>query len=331
MPSLAPTHSFQPLSKTHPVMTWLLAGDPVIAFQTHRDLLGEDRPDLQRRIPLEGWGKAYLDARKDDGTWGEAFCRPNWTSTHYTLLDLKLFSFPSDHPQISKSLERVLDGPRAEDGSIAAAPGDRKGDVCINALFLSYAAYFGVETTRLKPVVDFLLGERMTDGGFNCMRNRSGARVSSLHSTISVIEGLSDYLRQNHTYRSDEVRDSLATARETILARRLFRARRGGGIIHQAFLKPTFPSRWRYTTLRALDAFQANGTPFDPRMTEALSHLLATRRPDGRWLRAAALPGKTHLVMEPPRQPSRWVTLIGLRVLKAYGSFLETNGTAEDF
>jgi len=315
-------HSFCP-SRTDPVIEWLLKGDPAIAFQVCRDLFKEDRRDLQRRIPLEGWGRNYLDARNADGSWGEAFYRPKWTSSHYTLLDLKALGFPRDHPLIAESLDLILDRPRTRGRSIVAAIGDKKSDVCINALFLSYAAYFGVETARLEPILDFLLSERMPDGGFNCMRNRSGAKVSSLHSTLSVIEGFSEYLKRGHAYRSEEVGTSLRAATETVLARRLFRSRRGGGIIRDDFLKPTFPARWRYTTLRALDAFQANGTAYDPRMAEALNHLIGRRRPDGRWLRTAALPGKTHVEMEPPRQPSRWVTLIALRILKAYGGCLE--------
>lgn len=328
MPSALFASSSFNLSKDDPVVTWLLDGDPAIAFQVHRDLFEEDRLDLQKRIPLEGWGKAYLEARHIDGSWGNGFYKPYWTASHYTLLDLKSFAFPPDHPAIAESLDLILRRPRARDGGITASPGDKKSDVCINALFLSYAAYFGVTAKRLEPVVDFLLGERMQDGGFNCMRNRSGARVSSLHSTLSVIEGLSGFLAQRHSYRAEEIRDSLRTARETLLARRLFRSRRSGDIIRADFLKPTFPARWRYTTLRALDTFRADGTPFDPRMQEALTRLAGLRRKDGRWLRSAALPGKTHLELEPPRQPSRWITLIALRILKAYGHAPEKDKTS---
>ncbi|MCK7612758.1 hypothetical protein [Roseibium sediminicola] len=305
------------------MIQWLLKGDPSIAFQTFRDLLGQNRPDLQERIPQEGWGKAFLEARNADGSWGEGFYRPMWTSSHYTLLDLKALCFPSGHPTVAESLNRLLNRPRSMDGGIAVSPGDRKSDVCINALFLSYAAYFGTETPRLEAIVDFLLGERMADGGFNCMRNRSGADVSSLHSTLSVIEGFSEYLKQGHSYRSDEVTNGLQSATETILARYMFRSHRTGEIIKTEFLNPVFPARWKYNTLRAFDTFRSNGTTFDARMTEALAKLVSLRKPGGYWLRAAAIPGKVHVVMEPPRRASRWVTLIAMRILKTYGENLQ--------
>jgi hypothetical protein len=55
-------------------------------------------------------------------------------------------------------------------------------------------------------------------------------------------------------------------------------------------------------------------------MADARDALLAKRKADGRWLTEAAHPGKVHLVMETPRQPSRWNTLLALRVLNTFGA-----------
>jgi len=38
-----------------PIISWLLQGDVSIQYQVHRDLLGNDRKDLQDRIANEGW------------------------------------------------------------------------------------------------------------------------------------------------------------------------------------------------------------------------------------------------------------------------------------
>jgi hypothetical protein len=45
----------------------------------------------------------------------------------------------------------------------------------------------------------------MPDGGFNCRTTRSGAKHSSLHSTISVLEGLAEFIKSGHTYRKAEI------------------------------------------------------------------------------------------------------------------------------
>ena len=92
-----------------------------------------------------------------------------------------------------------------------------------------------------------------------------------------------------------------------------------GEIIRRDFLQLSFPPRWKYNILKALDYFRAAGVPWDPRMADALAFLLSRRLPDGRWRLNAPHPGQVHFVMEQAGQPSRWNTLLALRVLKAYG------------
>lgn len=295
------------------VIPWLMAGDPAIAFQCARDLVGEDRPDLQARIPHEGWGARYLAARYADGHWGRDFYSPNWTSTHYTLLDLRNLCCPVT-PEIRESVDKVLDEVNA------GRPSGRTvyTDTCINGMVLNYGTWFKAGTARLAPVVDFLISETMDDGGFNCMRARTGARHSSLHSTLSVLEGLAGYLAGGHDHRRDEVTATIASAREFILIHRLFRSDRTGAVINEDFLRVPAQPRWYYNILRALDHFARGGAAKDARMDEAIERILSMRKPDGRWRANAAKPGQRHFAPEPPRAPSRIVTLAALRVLKAY-------------
>ena len=58
------------------IIDWLLAGDPAIAFQTTRDMLGKTNRRLQSRIATEGWGKVFLDAATPDAGWGRAYYSP---------------------------------------------------------------------------------------------------------------------------------------------------------------------------------------------------------------------------------------------------------------
>ncbi|MFK7811101.1 MAG: hypothetical protein AB8B59_01320 [Maribacter sp.] len=67
------------------VLNWLLVGDVSIQYQVYRDLLSTDRPDLQAKIPKEGWGAQFLSKRNINGHWGREFYYPKWTSSHYTL------------------------------------------------------------------------------------------------------------------------------------------------------------------------------------------------------------------------------------------------------
>jgi hypothetical protein len=313
-----------PLSIPNDLIDWLLAGDVAIQYQVRRDLLDEERPDLRARIATEGWGKQFLAARRPDGHWGKGFYQPKWISTHYTLLDLRHLGIAPDHAQIRESIGQVLARHKEADGGVNPAKTSRKGEVCVSGMVLNYAAYFGTPTAPLQSVVDFLIGVRMPDGGFNCESNQHGAVHSSLHSTISVLEGIGEYLANGYTYRAAELDTIVHQAREFVLLHRLFRSDRTGGIINPRFLLLSYPSRWFYDILRALDYFGSVGAGYDPRMQDALDVLLQKRRKDGAWPLQAKHAGQVHIDMETSGQPSRWNTLRALRVLKRFGQLNRT-------
>lgn len=301
-----------------PIIDWLLSGDVALQYQTMRDLFGADQPQLQKRISTEGWGKQYLDCRNSKGGWGDTFYKPFWTSTHYTLLELKRLQIAPITDGLLDMVVQVAERQISKDGGVGDTVGARISDVCINGLFLNYACYFGIPEILTTSIVDFLLTQKMDDGGFNCMSNRAGAHHSSLHSTLSVLEGLLEFQRAGYKYRLEDVNRAVSSSQEFILQHRLFRSDRTGKVINSEFLNMPYPTHWRYNVLKALDYFRDAHMSFDRRMKDGLEEVSARRRPDGKWPRHAALPGKVHFVMEPPRGPSRWNTLTALRVAKAY-------------
>lgn len=107
-------------------------------------------------------------------------------------------------------------------------------------------------------------------------------------------------------------------AAESLLRRRLFLNRRTGRPIRAEFTRLHHPPRWYFDVLRALDHFRAAGLPYDDRLEPALEVVNERRRPDGRWLLNAAHRGQVHFAMERAGQPSRWITLKALRVLRRY-------------
>jgi hypothetical protein len=300
------------------LLRWLLDGDVAIQYQVNRDLLGQEIPDQQARIATEGWGARFLRARKTNGHWGRGFYQPKWISSHYTLLDLKHLQLPPNHPAPAGTIALILQQNKAEDGGINPAKTVKDSDVCINGMFLNYACYFGFEQPALHTVVDFILTQQLADGGFNCQFNQGGAVHSSLHSTISLLEGIHEYAATGYTYRLAELQEAAVQSREFILQHRLFRSDRSGEIINKRFLMLSYPSRWFYDILRALVYFQTAGIPYDPRMQDALDVLLKKRRKDGTWPVQAKHAGQVHFDMEKTGDPSRWNTLRALRVLQHF-------------
>lgn len=304
--------------EAHQIIDWLLEGDVAIQYQTRRDLLGEDLPALQERIAQEGWGAAFLQARKETGHWGEGFYQPKWISSHYTLLDLKYLALAPDHPLPRETIGLILRENVAADGGVNPARSIAESDVCVNGMFLNYACYFGVEAARLHSIVDFVFSQQMADGGFNCRLNRSGAVHSSLHTTISMLEGIHEYARNGYTYRLAELEAIAAACREFILLHQLFRSDHTGEIIDRRFTMLSYPGRWRYDILRCLDYFQDAGVAYDSRMQPALDVLLGKRRKDGTWPVQARHAGQLHFEMEKTGGPSRWNTLRASRVLRRF-------------
>ena len=309
---------------TEELIQWLLEGDVSIQYQTHLDLLGEEKPELQKRIATEGWGAGFLSKQDENGHWGDRFYQPKWISTHYTLLDLRLLKLPQDNEQAQRSVQIILDEDRGPDGGVNPSRFIAQADLCVNGMFLHYACWFGANEKDLESVIDFVLTQRLPDGGFNCRLNRSGARHSSLHSTLSMCEGIREYAEQGYTYRLDELLEAERTAREFMLMHQLYLSDRTGEIINKDFLKLTFPGRWKYDILRALDYFRLTGMPFDKRLQPAIDVLLKKRMKKGAWPNQARHPGKVHFDMEPAGRPGRWNTLRVLRSFKAFGIPLES-------
>lgn len=304
------------------VIQWLLEGDVSIQYQTRKYLLGESNSSmasLRGRIAREGWGKRFLEARRADGHWGRAFYQMKWKSSHYTLLDLRYLEMEPVEA-IRQTLAMILGDHQGPDGSIHESRQVRSGDVCINGMFLNYASYFQADARPLDAVVDFLLSTALPDGGFNCRYRQKDTRHSSMHTTLSVLEGFAEYIRAGHPHRRGEILAASQAAEEFLLRHALFRSERTGEVIDAKWLMLSFPSRWRYDILRALIYFADTGRAYDPRMAEALSVLVGKRRSNGVWPVQARHPGEIHFEMEKTGGPSRFNTLRALRVLQAYGT-----------
>ena len=249
---------------------WLLAGDPAIRWQVLKDVLGAQGRAVERerkKVESDGWGAALLARQDSDGRWAagqtsdDGLYHPKWTSTTYTLLLLRDFGLTPAHPQAQKACRHLLDRGLRRDGGINYGAWGNRGETCVTGMVLSLLSYFRYDDARLDTLAGHLLERQMPDGGWNCRRPQ-GATHSSMNTTISVLEGLRDY--ELHRARHlKAVRAAQRGGREFLLAHRLFRSHRTGNIIKTEFTRFTFPPRWHYDILRALDHFQAVNAPRD--------------------------------------------------------------------
>ena len=305
---------------------WLLDGDPATRWQTLRDLVGADASAVERErrgVARDGWGARLLARQDPEGTWAGGksadggLYSPKWTSTTYTMLMLRDFGLPPTNGHARKACKLLLERGLKRDGGISYGLGakwDDRGETCITGMVLSILSYFEFEDARLDIIARHLLEEQLADGGWNC-RRYSGATHSSVNTTISVLEGLRHYELHNPC-RLPAVRRAQHRGLEFLLVHRLFRSHRTGNIIKTEFTRFSFPPRWHYDILRALDFFQAANGPRDPRLGEAIDIVRSRQSEDGRWVLQNAFKGKTYFTLERVNAPSRWNTLRALRVLK---------------
>jgi hypothetical protein len=314
-----------------PEVDWLLDGDPSIRWQTLRDLAGAGAAAVEgerARVAKQGWGAQLLARQDPQGTWAggqssdAGLYSPKWISTTYTMLLLRDFGLPASNRQAHKACTLLLERGLQLDGGIMYGPWGnwtKRGETCVTGMVLSILSYFNYDDARLDTIADNLLEQQMPDGGWNC-RRPYGATHSSVHTTISALEGLRLYeLHRRKKVRA--VRAAQRRGREFLLVHRLFRSHRTGEVIKPVFIKFAFPPRWHYDILRALDYFQAVDAPRDSRLEEAIEIVRKGRCDDGRWLLQNTYKGKTYFELEIRGEPSRWNTLRALRVLRWWEGF----------
>ena len=308
---------------------WLLASDPAIAWQTQRDLL--DLPEstwsqTRARVEREGWGAQLLSHQDPDGQWAGAAFWPAevgqaeweregqpWTATAHSLWLLREFGLDPAGTAAQRTRDLVGENSRWDEG--AQPFWDGEVEECINGRALALGVYFGAP---VDPILATLLADVQPDGGWNCER-ANGSQVSSMDTTINVIEGLLAY-EVAHPERTD-LRPIRETGEEYLLQRHLFHKLSDGSIADESFLKLTHPVFWQLTILRALDHFRAaslaHGTAPDPRLAEAIDLIRTRQLPDGRWPADGRARGRVWFELEGPEgTPSPWNTLVALRVLR---------------
>ncbi len=242
------------------VVDWLMDSDPAIRWQVMGDLVDTPEDNLaaeRARVATEGWGARLLALQRQDGHWdkttparltsaeaiswweslpperqGTLF--PEWTSTAWSLMLLRTYGLDPAGAQAQQAVRRVREHVAWEhDGEPFFA-----GEVepCINGKVVALGTYFG---EAVHGIVDRLLGEQMSDGGWNC-EQENGSTRGSFHSTIDVLDGLLEYERT--TGGSPAVSAARLRGQEYLVERRMMRRLSTGDVIDPAFAEFSYPT-----------------------------------------------------------------------------------------
>jgi hypothetical protein len=306
------------------VIAWLLDSDPSIRWQVLADLTGASTEAVaaeRARVATQGVGAELLALQGADGTWAGAAWNRGWDSTMHVLTLLRELGLDPGSGAAGRAVARVqayvtwqgCGPPETEQNAFFAG----EVEPCINGQVAAAGAYFRQD---VGPLIDRLLAEQLPDGGWNCDAD-SGSIKSSFNTTICVLEALLEY--ELGVALDPTVSAARHRGQEYLLERRLLRRkstgerierdRKGGG----SWADLAFPTWWHYDALRGLDYLRRAGVEADDRVAEAMDLIASKRQPDGRWLLDVEYPGRMPVALDAGvGRPSRWITLMALRVLK---------------
>ena len=222
-------------------LDWLLDSDPAIRWQVLHNLADATAEEVaaeRERVATSGWGARLLALQGTDGQWdGGTYWpahdddpdRQPWTATTYSLLLLREFGLYPASPEARRAISQVRDKSRWEEGNQLFFDGEV--EPCINGMAVAIGSYFG---ERVDKVVDRLIREQLTDGGWNCEAERGSIR-SSFHTTICVLEGFLEY--EHSTGGTFQSRQARQRGEEYLLSRRLLRRKSTGELISGRWLQ----------------------------------------------------------------------------------------------
>jgi len=315
---------------------WLLDSDPALRWQVERDVVREPAEvweATRARVANEGSGNALsrfrtrmangrrrvLPADFDfDGPEAEEGAGQPWTATTWTLNSLREWGLDPAGLRERRTPELLAENSRWEYENLPYWSGEV--DCCINAWTVANGLWLGADITG---IVDWFVEHRQSDGGWNCDWVEGSTR-SSFHSTLNALKGLLAY--EAATGGSDATRTAQRSGEEYLLERGLFRRLSTGEQVAPWVDLFAYPLLWRYNVLNAAEYFRQvsllDGVRPDPRMAEAIELIRAARQPDGTWLQSGRLPGRVWFEVDVPAgEPSKWLTLYGIRVIDWWDSY----------
>ena len=310
------------------LLDWLLDSDPALRWQVERDLAAAP-PGVweatRARVATEGFGAALLAKQDADGQWaGGAFFPAGffdspeakapgqpWVATTWALKDLREWGL--DASALAGTAEKLAANSRWEYDDLPYWGGEV--DVCINSYTLASGAWLGADVSALAA---WFPAHRLADGGWNCEAEEGDSVRSSFHSTLNAVRGMLAY---EQLTGDRALRDARRGGEEYLLERHLLNRLSTGEPVGEFVSRFVYPNRHRYSALAALDHFRDaslhEGSDPDARLADAVEVVRSARQPDGTWLQTTPLAGRTWFDVDVPEgQPSRWLTLIGARVLE---------------
>lgn len=323
------------------VISWLLEPDnPSVRYFTLKELLGrgESEPDVQEArssIRDSRPGQKIFSRQNPDGSWESSLnpYLPKYKSTYWTLMLLGYMGMTRKEPEIERAVDYIFQFQREEGGFAefgeewvkrtklkAKSISDFIHQVtlsCLTGNIVSALLRFGYQDDyRIQKALNWLCAIQNPDGGWLCpyWRAHIKDRYGCFYGTICCLEAFSLYPEKLRTKKMEDV---IKGGAEFLLMHRLYKAdHHRFKIINKKWLCLGFPWFYSYDILRGLGVLLKLGYPEDYRIQDAIPVLLKRRTREGKWILEKTPQGRMQADLEKKGNPSKWITLYTLQVLK---------------
>ncbi len=328
---------------------WLLEPDPDnpgVRYFTLTDLLDRpvDDPEVvaaRQAIMESGPAPAILREQHADGYWvkpGPGYY-PKYRSTVWSVIFLAQLGSDGNDERVRRGGDYVLSHSIATSGafSYTGAPSGAlyclAGNLCAALLDLGWLG-----DKRLERALDWLARATTGEGiapaeerqaqlryyksgacgpGFACSAN------NRLPCAWGAVKTMLAFSKLPHDARTPTIEAAIETGVEFLLSRDPAVADYPMGWSDKpsrSWFKFGFPVFYVTDVLQNLEALTSLGLGTDPRLKSGIELVLSKQDEQGRWKMEYTYKGKTWADIEKKGQPSKWVTLRALRVLKGvYG------------
>jgi hypothetical protein len=292
-------------------LPWLLDPEnPSIRYWTLIDIL--DRPvndsevqETRATIVHQSLAQELFALQHPGGYWGDDETKPYTAQGAVTVLTLLHMLGVPPNKRTAAGCDSFLKFCQHERGGFSLTKKLRSGIFpCTTGEHLPFLVYFGLkDDPRVRAAFAFLIKDMSTDDALDCGRYQ---HRDCLWGAIAALNGLAALPADMQSAQSKRVVKQLANA--------LLDARYDFEGEHKRWLTFGVPRAW--DLLSALKALTAHGYARDSRFVLLLKQIINRQDSQGRWVCGSV--SRTWPI-EKRNQPSKWITLDALRVLKQAG------------
>lgn len=324
---------------------WLLEkNDTAARHVTMRDLLGlpEDNPELKQaraEAHHSGFIPAILDHMNPEGWWDKpgGGYGPKYFSGVWSLISLgQLGASANEDHRIQTACKYYLDHAISLTGSITynGAPG---GNIaCLEGNMLTAIMSLGFEDARIERAYDWMARTVTGEGiakkedkkaefryyAYKCGPDFACGANYGAPCGWGAVKVMLAFSKLPVKRRTPIIKKAIERGVEFLLEKDPIKAEfpvGDGKLPSRNWWKLGFPIFYITDLLQLCEGLVALGYGKDPRMKNVLELVRGKQNYAGQWLLEYDYKGKSYLDTGRKGQPSKWVTLRALRVLKGAG------------